>query len=96
MKQRKCPKCGHWNQDEHQCTECGYALTARLLHDEYIEKLEKEDSEKAPSKIEIWLNQLKQHDNVLVRMFYYVLFSIWSIYMFIVSVFVFIIATTPG
>ncbi|MFT7155026.1 MAG: hypothetical protein ACI8Q1_000025 [Parvicella sp.] len=96
MKQRKCDNCNVWNTDSIRCEACNHPLIAEELHREFVEHLDKEFDNKEKSKFEIFVNKMKESSNVLVKGTYYFFFSLWTIYMFIVSVFVFIIATTPG
>lgn len=96
MKEQKCSKCGKWNQNEIVCINCGFPLTAKGLNEAYKAKIIKEDNEKKESKFFLFLEKMKTSKNIIVKGTYYLLFSIWSIYMFFVSIVVFIAATTPG
>ena len=96
MKEQKCSQCGHWNKNAEFCVSCEHPLTSEGLNKAYQKKIIKEDKEKKESKFFIFLEKMRTSKNILVKGTYYVLFSIWSIYMFFVSIIVFIAATTPG
>lgn len=96
MKQIKCPNCKQWNENVSRCTFCDTALVAEELNREYRQMIEAEDSAKEDEKAFKYFQSLKTSKYMLVRMTYQVLFSIWSVYMFFVAVFTWIIATTVG
>lgn len=96
MKQQKCPNCKEWNENASRCIHCDTPLTAAELNIEYRKKIEKDDASKEESKAFIYFQGLKTSKYLGVRVIYQVLFSLWSVYMFFVAVFTWIIATTVG
>ncbi|MCB9196671.1 MAG: class I tRNA ligase family protein [Flavobacteriales bacterium] len=96
MKLQKCPKCKTWNQNATRCEQCGTALVADELNKEYREKIEQEDANKEESKVFKYFQSMRTSKYLAVRITYSILFSLWSVYMFFVAVFTWIIATTVG
>jgi uncharacterized membrane protein YvbJ len=96
MKEQKCSHCKQWNVDAARCVQCGAPLIAEEINKDYKKKLDEEFDSKPDTKFDILTKRMKNSPYVLVRGSYYFLFSVWSIYMFFVSVFVFLAAATPG
>ena len=96
MKQIKCPNCKQWNENVARCIHCDTALVAEELNKEYREQIEAEDAAKEDGKAFKYFQSLKTSKYLAVRMIYQVLFAVWSVYMFIIAVFTWIIATTVG
>ncbi|CAG5086648.1 hypothetical protein [Parvicella tangerina] len=96
MKQIKCPKCKFWNENVTRCSQCNTALAAEELNREYRKQIEAEDAAKEDGKAFKYFQSLKVSKYLFVRIIYQVLFGIWSVYMFFVAVFTWIIATTVG
>lgn len=96
MKQQKCPNCKQWNQNATRCVHCDTALVAEELNKEYKQKIDNEDAAKKEGKVFLYFQSLKTSKYLLARACYQVLFAIWSVYMFIVAVLTWIIATTIG
>jgi len=96
MKQQKCDSCQHWNINKSRCEKCNHPLIASEYNKDYKTKIAKEDADKEPSKFELFLKKMEHSNNVLIKGAYYFLFSIWTIYMFILSIFVLLAAATPG
>ncbi len=96
MKEQKCGQCKKWNKDAKRCIFCNAPLTAEESNKDYRKKIEKEFAEKPLTKFDKLTLKMKSSPNIFVRGTYYFLFSLWSIYMFFVSIFVFLAAATPG
>lgn len=96
MKQQKCPTCKTWNENATRCVNCNTALVAEELNKEYRKKIEAEDAAKEDSKTFKYFQSLKTSKYLFVRLVYQGLFAVWSVYMFIVAIFTWLIATTVG
>lgn len=96
MKQQKCPNCKQWNENAKRCVHCDTALIAEEINREYREKIEREDAAKDPGKMLLYFQGMKTSKFLAVRILYQILFSIWSVYMFFVAIFTWLIATTVG
>ncbi len=96
MKQQKCPNCKKWNENATRCVYCDTALVAEELNKEYKAKIDQEDAAKKDGKVLTYFQGMKSSRFLFVRMCYQILFAVWSVYMFIVAIFTWIIATTVG
>jgi hypothetical protein len=96
MKEQKCSNCKQWNKDAARCIHCGAPLIAEEINKDFKKKLDEEFDNKPETKFDKLTRRMKNSPHVLVRGAYYFLFSVWSIYMFFVSIFVFLAAATPG
>lgn len=65
-----------------------------------IERLEqkrlKRIEEREPTKLDVFVDNMKQSKYLLVRWFYHVGFAVWTLFMMILSFFIWLIALTPG
>lgn len=96
MKEQKCNKCKQWNQNVKRCVYCDEPLVAEEINKDFKKKIDLDFENKPKTKFDLLTIRMKNSPNILVKGTYYFLFSIWSIYMFFVSVFVFLAAATPG
>lgn len=93
---RKCPKCGHWNNDEDNCTSCGYVLNPKIIRKQEIIEEERKFSAKPPDSIDIFLQKFKNSRFFLIRWFYYILLSVWLVFGVTVSFILYMVAGTVG
>jgi ribosomal protein L32 len=96
MRKQKCPNCGEWNSDEKACTKCEYTLDFKERRVEEEEKKAQNYLTREKDKLEQFLHDFKTSKYVIVRMIYYVLYSIWMVYFAIISFFAALIAWSPG
>ncbi len=97
MIERKCRNCKEWDRDGNViCQHCGHPLAPDLIIEKNSEERKKKAEEKPPSSLEIFLNSIKNSENILVRIIYRVLRTVWVIYMAILSFFLWLIAISPG
>lgn len=96
MHEIKCPSCGKWNQDSSFCSGCGTAIGAHEIRKIEIQKKKEEEAAKPPEKIDVWIEKGKHHRFLLVRATFYVLFSIWAVFMAIGSFAMWLIAWSVG
>ena len=96
MIERKCPSCGTWNGGDDFCKSCGEALSYKEIRKKEVKKLKKEEAEKPPTKLDIWIEKGKNHKYFAVRAMFWVLFSIWFTFMGIGSFFTWLVAWAVG
>lgn len=96
MKEQKCSQCKTWNQNQMRCTNCNAPLVSEEVNKDYRAKIDEEDALKPASKAEILFGKMKDSPYVLVRGFYYVLFSISTVYFVLVSFTLYMVAAMPG
>ncbi|MBK6950550.1 MAG: hypothetical protein IPH24_00490 [Crocinitomicaceae bacterium] len=96
MIERKCLKCYTWNQDERFCKSCGAALAPEEIIKEEDEKKAFIESQKAPDKLDILLNKAKHSKYLLVRILFYIFYSVAMVVFAIASFVAYLVAWSPG
>ena len=94
--ERKCPKCGEWNNNEEYCTQCGQLLNPVKIRIQEDVEQKKAFSAKPPDKLDIFLQKFKHSRFFLFRWLYYVLYSIWLVFGVVVSFILYMVAGTVG
>jgi ribosomal protein L37E len=92
----KCKNCNTWNVNLDYCSNCGQAISAKVLTKIEDKKREEIRKNKPKDKIDIWLDNLKHHRFWIVRLFYYFAYSVAMIFYLIAGFFAFMIATFNG
>ncbi|WP_029596567.1 hypothetical protein [Flavobacterium sp. ACAM 123] len=86
-----CLDCGTVNLNKEYCCNCGaildVVLKRKLEREKKIqEKMElKERTKKEPSKIELFLKNGVQHSNILVRILFQAVYSIWIFFAIVIG-----------
>lgn len=93
---RKCPKCGLWNENQDYCTNCNQLLNPVKIRIKEDTKRKEEFSTKPPDQIDKFINQFKESKFFFIRWIYYVLYSIWFVFGVIVSFILYMVAGTVG
>lgn len=93
--ERKCFNCQAWSVTD-ICSNCGTDLNPRRNHVKKLkENREKKKLEPSP-KLEAFLLRWKNTSNPILKLFYFVGYSIWMIYMGIISFLAFLAIWGPG
>lgn len=81
MKRIKCPNCGTYNDNVDYCINCGTLINFKKRRELEFEKSEKrrafnerEDKKKSFK----WIEKYKTHKYLVVRVFAYVIYSVWA------------------
>jgi hypothetical protein len=94
--ERKCPNCNTWSNNQDYCPHCKQAISSNAIG-KLEEKNRVEDiAKRPPTKLDILVNRMKYSKYWLVRAGFYIGFSVWTIFMLILSFFMWLIALTPG
>ena len=96
MAQRKCPNCSHWNIGKDYCEKCEAALSADAISKEREARLIQEEENKPKDKTDIWIEKIKNHKYLFVRISFQILYSIWAIFMAFVGFFVWLTIGSNG
>lgn len=94
--ERKCLNCGTWNKANDFCTNCGSSISPQQITKERIEAREKEKREEKPSGVNVFLKKLKKSKNPFIKVTYYVLASLWAVYMFLLASVLYLSAVSNG
>ena len=94
--QRRCTKCGLWNGNVDYCEACSHPISIKVV--EKIEQKQKEElaAIQPKDKLDIMAEKYKNHPFFLVRWIYFILNSIFMIFMGIGSLIAYFIAWTAG
>lgn len=95
--ERKCSSCGKWNNGAiENCIFCDAPISPKKI----IETREKErkasEANEPLGKIDIYLKGLKEHPNFFIRILFNIVYSVWVVFMLIISAVVYFVALTPG
>ena len=86
-----CLDCGTVNLNNEYCSNCGAILDVvlkRKLEREKKNQLKierKEKTKKEPSKIELFLKNGAEHPNILIRILFQAVYSIWIFFAIVVG-----------
>ena len=95
--ERKCPNCQTWNRGEQEhCRSCNTLISPKKIQQKRVQKRIQEQKDKPLDKMDIYLKSLKENENIFIRIFFAILYSVWFIFMLIVSIVVYTVALTPG
>lgn len=100
INQKKCPKCGKWTDgDLTHCVFCDAVIDPHLIAKE--QKKKRDEAAKArrlaeESRFEKYLRKLEESDNPFHIIAFKVLRTIFTIYMAILSFFIWLIAFLSG
>tara|TARA_B110000211_G_C13739375_1_gene403857 strand:+ start:199 stop:489 length:291 start_codon:yes stop_codon:yes gene_type:complete len=93
--ERKCDSCGAWNTKT-TCETCGNELDPQKIRIKQVSNIQEEKALEPTPKIEKFLENWKQTKNPLYKLFYWMAYSIWFVYMGIISFILFMVAWGPG
>ena len=94
--ERKCPKCGFWNQNQDHCSNCNQLLNPDIIRKKEVIKQRKAFSSKPPDQLDLFLQKFKNSKLFFVRWIYYVLYSIWFVFGVTISFILYMVAGTVG
>ncbi len=94
--ERKCNHCGNWNQKSDYCSFCNTPISIEVLEKIEYKKKQKIEAEKPSDKLDIWIEKLKNHPFIPLRILFYSFYSIWLILMGIGSFLAWLIAWAAG
>jgi hypothetical protein len=90
--ERKCPKCGDWNLDEDNCTNCDELLSPELIE---IKREQIRQTTPLPT-LDIFLDKWKNSRFWFMRVLYKVLRTKAVLFLAIASFFAYLAASTNG
>ena len=94
--ERKCPSCGHWNQDQDFCEKCNTPISPQEVEKVREVKRQEKRAFRKPNKVDVWLDSMKHSKNPFVKGVYYVVGGIWFVVMSIAAFALYLVAGTPG
>ena len=94
--ERKCRSCTTWNSDNDFCNQCGEAISPQAVLKE--ERIKKDLAAQLIPKgqVDLFLSKFKNAKNPFVRVLYIICLSMWTVYMAIMTFFLWFVALGPG
>jgi ribosomal protein L37E len=81
----KCGNCGTFNTNKDYCENCGALINPKLKREKSdqkrIDDREEEDRNRVKGKFELFIERNRNHKNILIRLFFQLLYGIWFIVM---------------
>lgn len=93
---RKCLKCGTWNENNDYCISCNALISPELIRKIEEEKRIDAFNNRQKSGLDKAIERLKESNNIFAIILHFILKSVWTLLMLIVSFIVWLIAATPG
>ncbi len=98
VNEKKCPVCNKWTDgNQPNCTHCGALIDPHQIAAR--NKKEREDERirnKTPSRFENYLEKLSESENPFAKFSFFVLRTLFNIYMAVLSFFLWLIALISG
>ena len=94
--ERKCSNCGQWNAAEDYCKYCKSPISIKVLEQLEIKEKKRLEAKRPDDKIDILIKKFRHHPFIPFRIVFYVLYSVWLIFMGIGSFVAWLIAWTAG
>lgn len=95
--QRKCPQCNTWNTEgEINCKSCGTTLDVSTKLKEDHEAGERKRIALPKTKFDHFVDRIAKSNNPFIKVAYVFIKTVWFIYWVILSIFLWMVAATPG
>jgi len=100
LNEKKCPACGKWTDgSKKHCVFCGAPIDAILIAQERKKIKDAEDSKKRleeENRFERYLRKLEESDKPRHKIMFGILNAVFTVYMGILSFFIWLIALISG
>lgn len=85
-----------WNNGSDYCSHCNTLLNSEMIREIENEQKKVALANRPSSKIDIFISEVKNSNNILVKGIYYVFHSIWFVFVSIVTFLMAFVALGPG
>lgn len=96
MKQVKCPHCHKWSSNPEICEHCGKAISREKRELEKSGGKKKVSAPEPPGKLQQFFEYAQKSNNPFVKLLYYVVVSIWGLYVGLVVIILYIAVAASG
>jgi hypothetical protein len=96
MKQAKCPTCNEWSKNTEICDQCGSAISREKQELEYRKKNNIVSKPEPPGALQRFFEYGQKSNNPFVKLLYYIVLSIWGVYVGIIVIMLYIAAAAAG
>lgn len=93
---RKCPKCSTWNGDNDYCTNCNHLLNYQMQLEQEDKERDEKKKQIIPDPLEKFFLKWKASNWMVVRVAYYIFYSIWFAFFAFMSFILWLILMGPG
>ena len=81
----KCSNCGTFNTNRDYCENCGALINPKLKREKSdqkrIDDREKEERNREKGQFELFIDRNRNHKNIIIRLFFQLIYGIWFIVM---------------
>ncbi len=96
MKQVKCPNCHKWSSNTETCKHCGATINREKRALEKSGDDRKISAPKPPGKLQQFFEYAQQSKNPFVKLLYFIIMSIWGVYVGLVVLILYIAVAASG
>lgn len=96
MKQVKCPNCHEWSSQEDICGHCGSALGREQRELEKSGGEVKVTAPEPPGRLQQFFEYAQKSKNPFVKLLYFIVMSIWGVYVGLVVLILYIAVAASG
>ncbi len=96
MKQVKCPNCHEWSSKSDSCEYCGATINREQRALEKSGDDSKITAPKPPGKLQRFFDYAQKSKNPFVKLLYYIIISIWGVYVGLVVLILYIAVAASG
>lgn len=96
MKKALCFQCRQWSNDTKICEHCDLIISQELKDEIKRKEKEKLYPPKPPSGLARALDYLRTSSNPILKLIYYILMTIWFIYVGIIMLIMYIASSVVG
>lgn len=94
--ERKCSNCQQWSTNEDFCPYCQTALDSQAIIKASDLNRAARQKKQEPARIDKILSHMANSPYLIVRLCYWLLRTIWTVYFIILSAILWFIALLPG
>ena len=99
----KCSECNTFNLNNEYCSNCGdlldLILKRRIETEKKLQekKVQKKNTNSRSKKIQVFFDKGLEHSNIIIRLFFKAIYSIWLFFVVIIGgLFALVTATVAG
>lgn len=96
MKQVLCPNCKKWSSNTEECEHCGEVLNTEKREEIKKKKEGKIEKPEPPGKLQKFLEYTRTSKNPFLKLLYFITISIWTIYVGLVVLIMYIAVAASG
>ena len=96
MKQVRCPHCQEWSSSIEKCDHCGKPISRESRELEKTGGVRKIAKPEPPGKLQRFFEYAQQSKNPFVKLLYFIVMSLWGVYVGLVVLILYIAVAASG